>query len=228
MRAACPSALATFSFQGLIINRFAGDGIAISGAGSTGNVIQGNYLGTNAEGGSGLAATAVWYRGEGDGQDTVGGNHAIVNGAGFAAGFVGQSLEFDGIDDEVRGTIPLGISGDAAMTIEHWVYLQDTLDAGPGITIGDVSIVGGAFADEFNYAGRGVISVEFAGGQSVVSAGARSSPECGITSRSSRRPARSPVPPRSTSTALLSRWRPAAALWFRRARQCAVHWPLWP
>lgn len=36
--------------RGLAINRFSGNGIAIFGAEATGNLVQGNFLGTNVDG----------------------------------------------------------------------------------------------------------------------------------------------------------------------------------
>ena len=36
--------------HGLVINRFGGDGIAITGSGASNNVVLGNFIGTNAAG----------------------------------------------------------------------------------------------------------------------------------------------------------------------------------
>jgi len=42
------------------------------------------------------------WRAEGNANDAVGGNHGtLLEGAGFAAGFVGQAFRLDGVDDWV-------------------------------------------------------------------------------------------------------------------------------
>lgn len=64
-----------------------------------------------------------WWGAEGDAQDYLSGNHgALQNGAGFAAGMVGQAFSFDGSDDFVRvpDAANLDITGD--LTIDAWVY----------------------------------------------------------------------------------------------------------
>ena len=38
------------TIKGLVINRFNGSGISVSGAGNDGNRIEGNFIGTNAAG----------------------------------------------------------------------------------------------------------------------------------------------------------------------------------
>ncbi|MBS1792510.1 MAG: hypothetical protein JSS81_01580 [Acidobacteria bacterium] len=61
-----------------------------------------------------------WWPGDGDSRDISGNNlnGTLVNGAGYAVGKVGQSFDFDGVDDYLNaGTIGLA---DRSFSIELW------------------------------------------------------------------------------------------------------------
>jgi len=63
-----------------------------------------------------------WYSGEGNAFDSKSNNHGVMqNGASFANGRVGQSMSFDGIDDQfvAPDSNSLDIIGD--LTIEGWI-----------------------------------------------------------------------------------------------------------
>lgn len=80
--------------RGLVINRFAGNGIFVQGAG--GNIIEGNYIGTNAAGTAdfGNAGDGVLIRGVGDNR---------VGGATAAARNVISGNNSDGIQVDTAG-----------------------------------------------------------------------------------------------------------------------------
>lgn len=66
-----------------------------------------------------------WWRGEGNANDTIDGNHGtLMNGAAFVAGQVGSAFSFDGADDVV--SIPdapnLNFASTSSFTIELWAF----------------------------------------------------------------------------------------------------------
>ena len=66
-----------------------------------------------------------WWRGEGNANDAIGNNQGVLlNGASFAAGFVGTAFRFDGINDVV--SIPdapgLQLNLSSPRTIEAWAF----------------------------------------------------------------------------------------------------------
>lgn len=75
------------------------------------------------------AGLGSWWRAEGDALDAAGTNHAVLkNGAGFAAGKVGQGFALDGVDDylEVSGSNLAVGTGD--FTVEGWAKTTTTKD----------------------------------------------------------------------------------------------------
>jgi M6 family metalloprotease-like protein len=113
--------------HGLNIQRFAGNGILVTG---DDNTLTANYIGTSAVGGGTRAAlpeTVGWWPGEGTAEDLTG-NHdgTVVNGTTFAPGIVGQAFSFDGVDDMLSTPLIVDYTGGA--TFELWVKTID--DAG--------------------------------------------------------------------------------------------------
>jgi CSLREA domain-containing protein len=72
-------AAANCTVAGLVLNRFGGNGILLSGAGATGDVIQGNFIGTSTSG-----TTALSNAGAGVAL-LLGAGHGIIGGATAAA-----------------------------------------------------------------------------------------------------------------------------------------------
>lgn len=63
----------------------------------------------------------AWYRGEGNGLDSVGTNHGtLVNGVNFTTGKVLQAFSFNGLSELVVPNVPA--LNPARLTIEAWVY----------------------------------------------------------------------------------------------------------
>jgi CSLREA domain-containing protein len=106
--------------QGLIINRFAGDGIVLSGAGN--NSVQGNFIGTDSTGGVDLGNGASGIRIQGasagnniggsspDARNVISGNNGdgvLITGAGSDGNFVANNY----VGTNAAGTAPLGNSG---------------------------------------------------------------------------------------------------------------------
>ena len=77
--------------RGLVINRFGGDGIEITGSGASNNAVLGNFIGTNA------AGTAALGNGTGVVIDNGASNNTI-GGTGAGAGNVISGNSVDGID----------------------------------------------------------------------------------------------------------------------------------
>jgi len=89
-----------------------------------------------------------WWRAEGNALDSFGTNHGVLtNGAGFAAGQVGQTFSLDGVNDYVA--VPDSASlRPASVTIEAWVKFFAT----NGIRIVLVKPVGAATFDSYGLA----------------------------------------------------------------------------
>ena len=87
--------------KGLVINRFAGNGVLLSGSGATGNKIEGNFIGTNAAGSAGL--------GNGDdGVDVSGADDNTVGGTTAGARNVISGNNQDGI--QISGNASIGVA----------------------------------------------------------------------------------------------------------------------
>jgi hypothetical protein len=77
------------------------------------------------------SGAAAWYPFDGNALDVQSGNHAALSGSpAFAAGKVGQALQFDGVDDSAKiaaaGNLNIGAGG--GMTIALWLNPADTND----------------------------------------------------------------------------------------------------
>jgi hypothetical protein len=63
------------------------------------------------------------YRAEGNANDSINGNAgALVNGAGFALGIVGQAFNLDGVDDRVDIPDATTLNPTSAITLDAWIY----------------------------------------------------------------------------------------------------------
>jgi len=71
------------------------------------------------------AGMVAWWRGNGDAGDAAGGHAGTtLNGAPFAAGFVGQAFSFDGVDDvvSVPDASDLGFGPSSPMSTDGWIF----------------------------------------------------------------------------------------------------------
>jgi hypothetical protein len=105
--------------RGLAINRFWGYGVLISGSGTTGNTVSGNYIGTDADGtlDRGNNRSGVRIR-DGAHENTVGGDAAAERNVISANGWEGVAIHGDGttgntisgnyIGTDASGTADLG------------------------------------------------------------------------------------------------------------------------
>jgi hypothetical protein len=67
------------------------------------------------------AGLVGWWKAEGNAQDAIGGHDGTLrNGAGFAAGLVGQAFSLDGVDDFVEVSDAASLRP-ASLTLEAWV-----------------------------------------------------------------------------------------------------------
>ncbi len=85
----------TAAGAGNVISGNAGDGIQITGSGTTGNVVEGNYIGTASI--APLTGTVSSYSGEANAADSTGTNNGTLNGGTtIVPGVSGQAFNFDG------------------------------------------------------------------------------------------------------------------------------------
>ena len=78
------------TIKGLMINRFAGNGVLLSGSGATGNALEGNFIGTNA------AGTADLGNGD-DGVDIFGADENTVGGTSASDRNIISGNDGDGV-----------------------------------------------------------------------------------------------------------------------------------
>ena len=98
--------------RGLAINRFSGNGIAIFGAEATGNLVQGNFLGTNVDGtlDLGNARSGVIIEAASDnlvGGTTAGARNVISGneyGVSIVAGSTGNQVQGNYVGTDRTGT----------------------------------------------------------------------------------------------------------------------------
>ncbi len=108
-----------------IISGNSSNGVKITGATTTGNKVEGNYIGTDF---SALAPVAqanntAWLRAEGTATDSAGSNNGTLNGGvSYTAGKVGQAFDLPGnVGDYVRVPDSPALSPTAAISVELWV-----------------------------------------------------------------------------------------------------------
>lgn len=80
-----------------------------------------------------------WWGGDGDARDVsgFGNNGTLIGGTGFSVGKVGQSLNFDGIDDYVQTNLDIQPSAMPNVTFEAWVYPRNATGFDQAIFSGD-------------------------------------------------------------------------------------------
>lgn len=156
-------AAADCTIRGLIVNRFGGNGILINGAAATGNIIQGNYIGTDATGTTSLGNLNTGI------SINTGANHSLIGGTVEAARNVisGNGINYSAniriesgshditiqgntIGPDITGTVDLG-NGFGIRIIDSWAVLVGGVVAGAGNLISGnvtgVEIVGTAAAN---------------------------------------------------------------------------------
>jgi hypothetical protein len=75
-----------------------------------------------------------WWSGDGNANDIAGTNNGtLTNGAGFAIGKVGQSFNFDGVDDSVQVSTTAINFGTGDFTIDLWFNQNSTSAAGSSL-----------------------------------------------------------------------------------------------
>ena len=106
-----------------VISGNAGDGVLITGSGTTGNVVEGNFIGTNAAGNDLLPGEVAWYRAEFNANDSAGGNNGTLEGGvTYAAGEAGQAaFSFNGTNGYVDIPYAPSLSPSTAVTVEAWI-----------------------------------------------------------------------------------------------------------
>ena len=74
------------------------------------------------------SGSVAWWRGEDNFQDSAGTNHGTgVNGASLAAGKVGKTMTFDGVNDyvQVPGSPSLNLVSGQGWTLEGWILVNN-------------------------------------------------------------------------------------------------------
>jgi hypothetical protein len=141
--------------KGLVINRFVGNGVFITGSGATSNAVQGNFIGTNAAGGADLG------NGE-DGVEVHDASDNTVGGARAAARNVISGNTDDGV--EFQGdTLGNKVLGNFIGTKANGIEALGNGDDGVHI-LGEGNTVGGTVSNARNViSGNGGDGVEFQG-----------------------------------------------------------------
>jgi hypothetical protein len=143
------------TIKGLVVNRFAGNGVLLSGSGATGNKVLGNFVGTNAAGtadlGNGLDGVEIFDASD----NTVGGARAAARNVISGNTDDGVELQGDTLGNEVFGNF----IGTAANGIEALGNGDDGVHI-----LGEGNTVGGTVAGTRNViSGNGGDGVEFQG-----------------------------------------------------------------
>ncbi|MFO0940978.1 MAG: LamG domain-containing protein [Pirellulales bacterium] len=132
-----------------VISGNTNNGILVSGAGTTGNSILGNYIGVNgAAVKSTVSGLVSWYTGDNTANDAVGSNHGTLqNGANYnSGGYQRNGFALDGVDDYISVPDSPSLSL-TQLTLEAWVKL----DSMPALGEGAVIITKGITTTSENY-----------------------------------------------------------------------------
>ncbi len=121
--------------RGLAVNRFPGDGIEISQG--SGNVIQGNFIGTDTSGTTDLGNNGNGLR-VGSSANTIGGQGAenVISGNQANGVLVAASSNFlkgNFIGTDVSGTQPLGNAGDGVQITSNNVFVGGFSSGPPNV-----------------------------------------------------------------------------------------------
>jgi hypothetical protein len=152
------------TIKGLVINRFSGNGILLSGSGATGNTVEGNFIGTNALG------TAAPGNGD-DGVDVFGADDNTVGGTAASSRNVISGNGGDGVQvvgglgttgNEILGNyIGTDKNGSSALgNTEEGVLLFSVSDNVVGGTVsGARNVISGNGQDGVQISGNASIGV---------------------------------------------------------------------
>ncbi len=105
-----------------VISGNRGDGMDIAGTGTTGNVVEGNYIGTNAAGADLLPSEVAWYQAENNANDSAGGNNGTLEGnISYNIGIVRQAFDLMGTNGYVDIPYSASLTPSTAITVEAWI-----------------------------------------------------------------------------------------------------------
>ena len=148
--------------KGLVINRFAGNGVLLSGSGATGNKVEGNFIGTNA------AGTAALGNGD-DGVDVFGADDNTVGGTDASARNIISGNDGDGVQVVGGlGTTGNEILGNYIGTDKNGTNALGNAEAGVLVFSVSDNTVGGTAAGARNIiSGNGQDGVRISGNASI-------------------------------------------------------------
>ena len=109
--------------RGLVINRFGGDGIVITGSGASNNAVLGNFIGTNAAGTAALGNTLDGISLNDASNNRIIGN--VVSGNGINQDAAGINLESNDSNNTIAGNeIGTNAAGNAMLGNSlHGIFL---------------------------------------------------------------------------------------------------------
>jgi hypothetical protein len=128
------------TIKGLVINRFVGNGVFISGSGATGNKVLGNFIGTNAAGNAALGNSGEGVDISNAEDNTIGGTVSAARNV--ISGNGGDGVVIFGSDatgNKVQGNfIGSGVSGNA-LGNDDGVVISSGSDSTIGSAIGSTA-----------------------------------------------------------------------------------------
>jgi hypothetical protein len=152
------------TIKGLVINRFAGNGVLLSGSGATGNFIEGNFIGTNAAGsaapGNGDDGVDVFGADDNTIGGTAAGDRNVISGNGGdgiqivgGLGTTGNQVLGNYIGTDKNGTSALGNSEEGVL-----VFSVSDNTVG-GTTAGAGNVISGNGGDGIQISGNASIGI---------------------------------------------------------------------